>query len=159
MSSPSSKKTSGNCPEFAVRRETISAYFSPPLASSTFYDLVNKGRITPMKGLKGYYCLNDSLRRLGLREVPSLPDARRRSGEDIVRLAFTVIDPEAFPAPPWMLSEEPLDARDVDAGLRIAEHCRADVEALESPLLKTHYMAGVLDAEFVRELVMREKLG
>lgn len=53
-------------PEFGVRWETIGSFFSPPLASSTFYDLVNKGKIVPMKGLRGFYCLNDSLRRLRL---------------------------------------------------------------------------------------------
>ncbi|MEI7908512.1 MAG: hypothetical protein WCK77_02645 [Verrucomicrobiota bacterium] len=82
------------------------------MASSTFYDLVNKGKIVPMKGLRGLYCLNDSLRRLGLREVPSLPDVTRRNAEDLVRLAFTLIDPDIFPVPSWMAREDPLDAQD-----------------------------------------------
>ena len=58
-------------PEFGVRREAIARYFDPPLANSTFHDLVNKGKIIPMKGIRGFYLLNASLRRLGLREVPS----------------------------------------------------------------------------------------
>ena len=107
-------------PEFGVRWETIGSYFKPPLASSTFYDLVSKGKIVPMKGRRGYYCLNDSLRRLGLREVPSLPDVSRRSGEDLVRLAFMLIDPDIFPAPSWLMREDPLDAQDVDHALLIA---------------------------------------
>jgi len=72
-----------DCPEFAVRYETISRYFDPPLARSTFHDLVNKGKILPMKHLHGFYLLNASLRRLGLREVASLPkDVPKRSTEE-----------------------------------------------------------------------------
>ena len=48
--------------------------FSPPLASSAFHDFVNKGQIVPLKGIRRLYKLNDSLRRLGLREVPKLPE-------------------------------------------------------------------------------------
>ena len=74
MSSSSRKGESTGYPEYAVRAEVIRRFFSPPLASSTFHDLVNKGMITPMKGIRGFYLLNDSLRRLGLREVPKLPE-------------------------------------------------------------------------------------
>ena len=134
-------------PEFGVRWETIGSYFKPPLASSTFYDLVSKGKIVPMKGLRGFYCLNDSLRRLGLREVASLPDVTRRSAEDLVRLAFTLIDPDIFPAPSWMAREDPLDAQDVDHALRIAEKHRANVESLPTAREKLAYQAGTLDSE------------
>jgi len=50
----------------------------------------------------GFYRLNESRCRMGLREVASLPDVTRRSAEDLVRLAFTLIDPDLFPAPSWM---------------------------------------------------------
>ena len=73
MSQSSSKSQPTGYPEFGVRRATISSFFSPQLASSTFHDLVKKGRIVPIKGLRGFYRLNDSLRRLGLREVPCPP--------------------------------------------------------------------------------------
>ena len=69
MSKASSKNEPSGYPEYAVRAEMIGSYFSPPLASSTFHDFVNKGKIVPMKGVRGFYLLNDSLRRLGLREV------------------------------------------------------------------------------------------
>ncbi len=134
-------------PEFGVRWETIGSYFKPPLASSTFYDLVNKGKIVPMKGLRGYYCLNDSLRRLGLREVPSLPDVSRHSSVDLVRLAFTLIDPDIFPAPSWLGSDDPLDAQDVDIALRIAEKHRDNVVALPTVQEKHAFLAGTLDCE------------
>ena len=39
------------------------------LPTSTFHDLVNKGKITPFKHIRGMYYLNASLRRLGLKEV------------------------------------------------------------------------------------------
>ncbi len=45
MASPSSKSPLTGYPEFAVRRETISRYFEPPLLRSTFHDFVNKGVI------------------------------------------------------------------------------------------------------------------
>ena len=40
------------------------------MARSTFHDFVNKGKIIPMKGIRGFYLLNASLSRLGLREEP-----------------------------------------------------------------------------------------
>ena len=147
MSKPSSKAPPTGYPEFAVRRESFDSYFDKPLPRSTFHDLVGKGIVVPLKGLKGFYKLNDSLRRLGLREVPSLPDVTRRSGEELVRLAFTLIDPDLFPAPSWMAREDPLDAQDVDHALRIAEKHRANVEALQTPQEKLAYQAGALDSE------------
>ena len=48
MASKSTKEAPVASPEFAVRRETISAYFHPPLPSSTFHDFVTEGKIIPM---------------------------------------------------------------------------------------------------------------
>ena len=79
MARASSKSASSAFPEFAVRRETISRFFDPPMARSTFHDFVNKGKIVPVKGIRGFYKLNDSLRRLGLREVPNLPQDPSKS--------------------------------------------------------------------------------
>ncbi len=145
MASSSTNATTG-CPEFAVRRETLGGFFDPPLPRSTFHDLVNKGKICPVKGLRGYYRLNDSLRRLGLREVSSLPGSGERSQEDILRLAFTIIDPVAFPAPSWMLMVEELDLKTVDHARLLADLHRESVEALSSMPLKLAYFGGALDA-------------
>lgn len=83
MSRSPSKKEPTGYPEFAVRAEVIGRFFSPPLASSTFHDFVKKGIIVPMKGIRGFYLLNESLRRLGLREVPSPPsEVSKGSTED-----------------------------------------------------------------------------
>ena len=149
MPLPSSKVPPTGYPEFAVRAETIGRFFSPPLASSTFHDYVNKGMIVPMKGVRGFYKLNDSLRRLGLREVPILPGVTNRSTEDIARLAFTMIDPLIFPAPSWMLKVEELDARDIDHARLLADVHRESIEALGSAEEKLAYLQGVLDAQMM----------
>jgi len=148
-----------NHPEFAVRREMISSFFSPPLPKSTFYDLVNKGKIIPMKALTGFYLLNDSLRRLGLREVAELPNApASRSPEDITRMAFHAIDPELFPAPSWLLTVDSIDSVDVrHAELVFTGHVD-QVEALANDRLKIAYLQGVLDFIAVAE-AQRESSG
>jgi hypothetical protein len=150
------KPSPSGYPEYAVRREIISRYFDPPLARSTFHDLVNKGKIIPIKGLRGYYRLNDSLRRLGLREVPNLPqDPSTRTTEEILRLAFTQIDPLIFPAPAWMLAVEELDPKDVDHAQLVAGLHRETVNALESAEKKVAYFGGVLDAQVTLEAEMK----
>ena len=156
MASPSSKVPPTGFPEFAVRRETISRYFDPPLPRSTFHDFVNKGTIIPMKGIRGFYLLNASLRRLGLREVPSLPEsAATRSTEDLLRLAFTLIDPDIFPAPSWMLEVEELDLKDADHARLLADLHRDPVTALGSAVEKLAYFGGVLDAQVMMEAEMK----
>jgi hypothetical protein len=77
MIKSSSKNEPTGYSEYAVRAEVIGRFFFPPLASSTFHDFVKKGKIVPMKGIRGYYLLNvlnASLRRLGLREISKLPE-------------------------------------------------------------------------------------
>jgi hypothetical protein len=139
-------KPSSDCPEYAVRYETISAYFKPRLPRSTFQDQVNKGMIIPLKGIRGFYLLNESLRRMGLREVrelPSEPDSR--SLEDIVRLAFTLIDRDLFPEPSWLLHVEAVDLKDADHATRLADRYREAVVSHDSAPLKLAYFQGVLD--------------
>ncbi len=148
MRKSSSKNEPTGYPEFAVRAEAISRFFSPPLASSTFHDFVNKGQIVPLKGIRGFYLLNDSLRRLGLREVPCLPvEASKHSMEDILRLALTMVDPEVFPMPPWAVVQEEIDLRDIDHAKHLAEMHREAIESLESFQERAAYGAGALDAQ------------
>ena len=147
MSRTISKNTPSDFPEYAVRRETISQYFSPPLPRSTFHDLVNKGKILPFKYLKGFYQLNGSLRRLGLREVAQLPkEPGFQSTKEIIRLAFSVMDPEVFPAPSWLLNAEAIDSRDADHAILLIDKHRAALAALENDRLKHAYLQGILDA-------------
>ena len=148
-SSPKGKAT--HCPEFVVRRETISGYFHPPLASSTFYDLVNDGKIVPLKALKGFYKLNDSLRRLGLREVVELPvEAPSRTSEEMIRLAFHAIDPDVFQPPSWLLDAESIPDNDADHATLLFEKHAESVMALGSDWEKHSYLQGVLDAYYLR---------
>ncbi len=151
MASQSSSKSSSN-PEFVVRRETISAYFHPPLPTSTFHDLVNKGKIVPFKLLRGFYKLNESLKRLGLKEVESLPaEVQKRSMTEILQLAFTLIDPLIFPMPPWLMTVEALDDKDADHALLLSNIHREELDLCESIQEKLAYFNGVLSAQAIRE--------
>ena len=142
----SAKGESTGYPEFAVRADVIGRFFSPPLASSTFHDFVNKGKIAPMKGIRGFYLLNDSLRRLGLREVRDLPKPPPKpSLDDIARLAFTMIDRNLFPEPSWLLDVEAIDAKDIDHATLFADQHRDKIQSLEQVELKLAYFQGVLD--------------
>jgi hypothetical protein len=152
MSKSTAKNEPTNYPEFGVRAEVIGRYFKPPLASSTFHDFVNKGQIVPLKGIRGFYKLNDSLRRLGLREVSKLPEETpARTPEEIIRLAFNGIDPENFEAPTWLLDVEVIDAVDLHhAELIVDLHMDAVAELTDSRL-KHAYLQGVLDAAAIND--------
>lgn len=152
MSKPSAKNEPTGYPEFAVRAEMISRFFSPPLASSTFHDQVNKGKIVPLKGIRGFYKLNDSLRRLGLREVPELPqDVTARTAEEIIRLAFYAIDPEVFSAPSWLLCVEAIDASNLHHAELIVGLHSSSIAELTDDRHKLAYLQGVLDAAVMVE--------
>jgi hypothetical protein len=116
------------------------------LASSTFHDLVKKGKIIPMKDMRGFYLLNAPLRRLGLREVSEMPKPiASRSLEDITRLAFTKIDRNLFPDPSWLLKAEVIDMKDADHARLLAVRYRDKVLAYDHVALKLAYFYGVLD--------------
>jgi hypothetical protein len=153
---PMSRKSKGGTektlPEIVVRREGFDKFFDPPLATSSFHDLVNRGKIIPMKGMRGFYLLNESLRRMGLPEVSEKPSAvGRRSLEDIARLAFTLIDPRLFPAPSWLLAEEGISVVDAEHARRLANEHREKVAAQDHVELKLAYFQGVLDAQALIE--------
>ena len=132
--------------------EGVAQCACPPLPRSSVHDFVNKGIIIPMKGIRGFYLLNASLRRLGLREVAELPkDPTERSMEDIIRLAFSLIDPLAFPPPPWLLTVETIDMREADHARRVADQHQAAVDALDNVYLRIAYQGGVLDAQVMAE--------
>ena len=141
-------ETPSSYPEYAVRAEIIHKFFDPPISTSTFHELVNKGRIVSMKELRGYYLLNDSLRRLGLREVPHPPkNDGAPSLADLARLAFTMLDYRLFPAPSWMLQVEALDLKLVDHARRMADQYRGPVEELGSVEEKVAYFSGAVEAQ------------
>jgi len=160
MSKPLGKNEPTGYPEYAVRAEVIGRYFSPPLASSTFHDFVNKGKIVPLKGIRGFYKLNDSLRRLGLREVAELPETvSSRTAEEIIRLAFCSIDPEVFHPTSSFLGVDVIDSTDfLHAELIFAQHSR-HVVVLDNDRLKHGYLQGVLDAAVMQEAERRSTSG
>jgi hypothetical protein len=86
-------------PKFAVSRDTIRNFFHPEISTSTFHDLVKNRVILPFDGLRGFYKLKESLLRLGLRPVSALPTKKCRSGADMLRWAFSMIEPRLFPVP------------------------------------------------------------
>jgi hypothetical protein len=152
MSRKSKGETGSSLPEIVVRREGFDSFFDPPLATSSFHDLVNKGKIISMNGMRGFYLLNESLRRMGLPEVSALPSAvRKRSLEDLTRLAFTLIDPLLFPAPSWLLTEEKIALVDAEHARRLADEYREKVHALTNVHLKLAYFQGALDAQVMLE--------
>ena len=84
MSNSISKAPSTGYSEFVVEREFFNRYSSKPIPKSTFHDFVKKGIIIPMKDLKGHFLLNESLRRLDLRDIDHarLPAERHRESID-----------------------------------------------------------------------------
>lgn len=143
-------------PEFIVRRQAFDQYFDRPMPSSTFFDLVEDGKILAWPQMRGRYYLNRSLKKLGLPTVTELPEpACTRGLEDIARLAFTIIDPIVFPAPPWMLTEEFIDIMAADHARRMADQYREKVETCKSIEEKLAYFAGVLDAQVLIEADQR----
>ena len=139
-------------PEFVATSEAFDRYFEKPLPTSTFHDLVKKGRITPFKHMRGHFMLNESLRRLGLKEVTELPKPPPEPRlEDIYRLAFTMIDDRLFPAPSWLLNVDGISAKDADHAARIASQHRKAIQALNHVELKLAYFQGSLDALYLSE--------
>lgn len=146
MRKSTEKKEPSNHPEFVVSREGFNRFFDKPLPTSTFHDLVNKGKITPFKHIRGMYRLNESLRRLGLKEVAELPKAPPQpSLENIMRFAFTIIDRDLFPEPPWLLFTEVIEERVADHALLLANTHRDNVEALDDVRVKMSYFQTTLD--------------
>ena len=133
-------------PEFVVSREAFDRYFEKPMPTSTFHDLVHKGKIIPFKHMRGRFLLNASLRRLGLREVSELPrPPSELSLEDIVRLAFSMIDSDLFPRPRWMQNITSIPVKDLEHAHRLISILRGRVEKQESPQAKLAYLESVLD--------------
>lgn len=90
--------------------------------------------------------LNDSLRRLGLREVPGIPQkVASRTTEDIIRMAFHAMDPDVFPPPAWLLDVAAIDGRDADHATLLIERYAGTLAGLGSDREKHAFLQGVLD--------------
>jgi len=149
-SMPSKKSKLYDGPEFIVTREFFDRYFEKPMPSSTFHDLVDKARILHWPEMRGRYLLNASLHRMGLPTVDTLPhDVPKHSVENVLRLAFSLIDTTVFPLPSWLLSSDVIDAVEWDHARRLAVQHRDEVERCSSPEDKQCYLSGVLDAAYM----------
>jgi hypothetical protein len=151
MSSSSSKNLPTISKEFSVGRSDFDEYFAEPLPKSTFFDLVKNRKILPLKGRRGQYRLNASLIRLGLPPVDSLPQkplatSSRRTGREILELAFTFIDPHVFDVPSWVCDEDKLTKEDEIQARILANLFRSDVVALSSTEEKSGYAMGAFEA-------------
>ncbi len=139
-------KSAETKPEFIVSREFFNRFFEKPLPTATFYDKVNEGQIIPWPEMRGRYFLNASLRRLRLPPVHELPKVMSPNQEDLVRLAFSLIDQHLFPAPPWLLAVDALNFEDMAKATKIVRTHRDEVAQRDHYLLKLAYFQGVLDA-------------
>jgi hypothetical protein len=62
-----------------------------------------------------------------------------------MRFAFTIIDPDLFPAPSWLRFTEMIDERVADHALLLANTHRDNVEALDDVRVKMSYFQTTLD--------------
>ncbi len=153
MRKKSALQNPSDSPEFFVTREFFNRYFEKPLPTSTFHDKVKEGKFVPAKLIQGTYMLNASLRRLGLAEVTALPkEDPPRSPEDMIRLAFHVIDPEVFPIPSWLLEANAISDAEVHHVEMLADLHADEVAGLEDVTLKHWFLQGVLDAAAVEKI-------
>lgn len=107
-----------------------------------------------MQGIRGFYLLNESLRRMGLREVSKLPvDTFSPSLEDIVRLAFHEIDEQIFSAPTWLLHVDEVNI-DVDLFIRIVDRHSEQVASFDNIPAKLAYFQIQLDQASLQEDIL-----
>jgi hypothetical protein len=133
------------CPEFIVNRDTIRKFFHPEISTSTFHELVKEGTILPYDRLRGSYRLNESLLRLGLRPVSALPTKKSRSQADMLRWAFSDIEPKLFPIPGWAL-DCAFDRFQEDAARFLVLEHGPWLATLQTDVEKQEYLAGAVDA-------------
>ena len=141
------------CPEFVVDRDTIRSFFRPEISTSKFHELVKDGAIVPFDGLRGFYRLNESLLRLGLRPVSVLPTKKSRSNADMFRWAMSMIETRLFPVPDWAWDDRALDPYQEEAARFLVLTHGPLLATLESDEEKLNYLAGALDAYDELELL------
>jgi len=135
--------------DFGVRREVIQNFFEPPIGKSTFFDLVNRGKVAEIKELRGFYRLNESLRRLGLSQVEEIPRSAA-GGLDKRVLADFALDlcmPDELPVPSEILSQA-LSADDVLEVIRLQGVYSQGLSALHSREERIAFAQGVKDAAY-----------
>jgi len=136
--------------EFAVRREVIERLFDPPIGRSTFFDLVERGKIAKVKGLRGYYRLNESLRRLGMPEVEKPPgnagDESSLNDRILADFALSLCIPE-LPEPSELLSHA-LSGEEVLKVLRLQRTYSFALKGLKALPERLAFAQGARDAAY-----------
>lgn len=139
--------------EFAVRREVLERLFDPPIGRSTFFDLVERGKIAKVKGLRGYYRLNESLRRLGMPEVEKIPGnaggGEPMSGRVLADLALSLCIPE-LPLPSELLTHA-LSGHEVLKVMRLQRSYDFALRQTESTAEQLAFAQGARDAAYLLE--------
>ena len=124
------------------------SFFEPPIGKSTFYDLVQQGVVVQVPAPRGYYKLNTSLARLGLKGVSAIPRAGGVGPVEVTALALWMAAPDLCPCPPWMLDLEPTQDQSRTATAQ-AEIFRRELGSLESVAEKREFIQGVLDMAYL----------
>ena len=135
-------------PERAVDPEIIMRFFAPPIGKSTFYDLVAKGRIVPLKHVRGRYRLNESLARLGMppvRELPTTPDPTERE-QRLVAFALHLAAPDIVAAPSWLLDDDDLTVAEKSHVVLTALQVDFEMRDITGQQERLGFVQGVLDA-------------
>jgi hypothetical protein len=134
--------------EFAVRREVLERLFDPPIGRSTFFDLVDRGKIAKVRGLRGYYRLNESLRRLGMPEVEKLPgrDDGPLNDRVLADFALTLCIPE-LPEPSELLTHA-LSGEEVLKVLRLQRTYSFALKGIKTLPDRLAFAQGVRDAAY-----------
>jgi len=136
--------------DFAVRREVLDKFFEPPISKSAFYDLVKRGKIAELKELRGFYRLNESLRRLGLPPVDQLPRAPA-GGLDkrvLADIALDLCTPDEQPIPSELL-DQALTGDEVLEVVRLKGAYRQELSTLHSREERLAFAQGVKDAAYM----------
>ena len=127
----------------------MQSFFSPPIAKSTFYDLVQRGKIAEVRGVRGYYRLNESLSRLGMPPVERLPQGEGAStalnDRALVDIALSICLPDELPIPSELLMHE-LTAGETLKVARLLRAYEKGLNDIHDPVGRLKFAEGVRDA-------------
>ena len=152
-----------------VNGMTIRSLHVPPIGKTKFHELVHEGKVVRAPTGKGRYLLYATCRNLGLEvpaelglEVPAELDAAvGRPRQDVMRWAFSMIDPKIFPTPGWAIGGESFP--EYSRAKLYAQYLEPTVMKLGPAPKKLAFLAGLIDAlddgvAIVDDQTMRSRL-
>jgi len=136
--------------DFAVTRDVIMKFFSPPIGTTTFYDLVKRSKIAPVPGLRGYYRLNESLKRLKLPPVTKRPYSEKEKDSIMVlsQLALNLLMPGKILTPPQLLDRW-LTVTETEKLKEMVKQFRAALDKFETDEDRMDFAQGVMDGAYM----------